>query len=150
MVITSDEVLFQLKRSILEYGLKHRIDYLVYSWLFSFKKVLISILISDNITFKTDLASDQMIKFSRFKLAPIRFELYNMHILIKNRNYIKFDAIARFLTEFNTIFPKIIPEQLFSRVVGTIKSLVSQTSQCSTQIIYQVEILFNFSTFSNV
>ena len=52
MVITSDEVLFQLKRSILEYGLKHRIDYLVYSWLFSFKKVLISILISDNITFK--------------------------------------------------------------------------------------------------
>ena len=73
-----------------------------------------------------------MIKFSRFKLAPIRFELYNMYILIKNRNYIKFDSIARFLTEFNTVFPKIIPEQLFSRVVGTIKSLVSQINQCST------------------
>ena len=38
MVITSDEILFQLKRSILEYGLKHRIDYLVYSWLIYLNK----------------------------------------------------------------------------------------------------------------
>ena len=66
-----------------------------------------------------------MIKFSRFKIAPIRFELYNTYILIKNRNYIKFDSIVRFLTEFDAAFPKIIPEQLYSRVIGTIKSLVS-------------------------
>jgi hypothetical protein len=100
VILTSEAILFNLKQSLLEYALKYRIDYLV-----------------------TNFACNEKIKFTSFKICPIRFELYNMHVIIKNKHLHKFDSIIKFLTEFNLIFTNFLHEQLYARVLVTIKSL---------------------------
>ena len=56
----------------------------------------------------------------------MRYELYNVHLAIKNRQYNRFETVILFLTEFNKFNPDILPEKLFVRVTASVKALVFQ------------------------
>ena len=100
--MSSETVLFKLKRSLLEYCVAHQLDQLV-----------------------EEFAEKQRTKFSSLNISLIRFELFNLYILIKKRHFDRFDSIIIFLNEFDTKFPNIIPENLFYRVQNSLKALVS-------------------------
>jgi hypothetical protein len=99
--ITPENIIFILKRCLLEYSLRHRLENIVYSF-----------------------ASNQKTPFSSFNISSIRFELFNMYILIKHKRLDRFDSVIRFLYEFNTKFPNLINDQLFNRVQTSLKALV--------------------------
>jgi hypothetical protein len=101
MTITPENIIFILKRSLLEYSLRHRIENIVYSF-----------------------ASNQNAPFSSFNISSIRFELFNMYVLVKHKKLDRFDSVIGFLNEFNMKFPNIITEQLFNRVQTSLKALV--------------------------
>ncbi len=101
--MTSEKILFDLKRSVLEYSLKHRLDSLV-----------------------TTLACNSKTAFAAYRISPIRFELFNMYIVVKNEEFRKFDSVIKFLNEFKRICPRAIPEKLFVRVTASIKALVTK------------------------
>ncbi|CAF0714453.1 unnamed protein product [Brachionus calyciflorus] len=94
-----DQILFCMKKVLLEYGLKYNLDFVVKS-----------------------IAMNN-VKFSDYKIPPIRYELFNMHLMIKNRELKYFESIILFLSHINKTLPNLIPETLFSRVVGPIKAL---------------------------
>ncbi|RNA28444.1 hypothetical protein BpHYR1_037625 [Brachionus plicatilis] len=95
-----DKILFGMKKVLLEYGLRHHLDFLVKS-----------------------LALNQSSKFSQYNVPQIRFEIFNMYLMIKNREFKHFDSIVSFLNEINSKSPSLIPAPLFHRVVGPLKAL---------------------------
>ena len=48
-----------------------------------------------------------------------------MHVVIKNRKLQNFDTVINFLTTFNKAFPNFLFEQLYARVLVTLKTLVN-------------------------
>jgi hypothetical protein len=101
MAITPENIIFILNRGLLEYSLRHRIENIIYSF-----------------------ASNQKSPFSSFNISSIRFELFNMYILIKHKKLDRFDSVINFLDVFNSKFPNIVTEQLFNRVQTSLKALV--------------------------
>lgn len=96
-----DHILFCMKKTLLEYGLRHNLDFVVKS-----------------------VAMSQHKKFSDYKIPPIRFELFNMYYMVKNKNFKYFETIILFLNEMNKLFTNLIPDALYSRVIGPLKALV--------------------------
>ncbi len=118
-----DRILFYLKRSLLEYALKHRIDHLVQSTKLIIK-FLTKLKISCHIllNFK-EFAYSEKLSFSEYNISSIRFELYNMYILVKHKNFGLFDSVIQFLTEFQEFYSGIIDEKLYFRVLVSIKAM---------------------------
>jgi hypothetical protein len=83
----------------------------------------------------TGFSCDNKTSFNEFNLSSIRFELYNMYIIVKHKKFSSFESIIQFLNTFNANFPMILDEKLYLRVLISIKALVN---------------IFNFYTFFNL
>lgn len=88
--------------------------------------------------FIKDYALDKRFKFSSYNIATIRFELFNLYKIVKDRHSSKFNGLIEFLIEFHKSFPNILPEKLFIRVVTSLKALVS------------LNLLFNLKKSNNL
>jgi hypothetical protein len=100
--MTSEEILFDLKRAVLEYSLKHNLDTMVIA-----------------------LACHSKTRFTTYRLSPLRFDLYNMHLMVKNRQFDRFHTVIRFLAQFRSIAPPhTLPDKLYTRVTTSLKALV--------------------------
>jgi hypothetical protein len=117
-MISSEQILFNLKRSILEYSLKTNNQYLV-----------------------SCMACSSKTKFNTYSISSIRFESFNMHVTVKNRSYSRFDTVIRFLNELNNSITDLIPEKLFVRVIASLKALVILSKIIIAKITLK---LFNF------
>lgn len=96
----SSEILFKLKSSLLEFSLAKCIDSLVHSF-----------------------ALDTSLKFADYGLPSIRFELFNLYKIVKDRQYGRFKAPIDFLVDFQLNFPTILPGKLYIRVLTSLKVL---------------------------
>lgn len=95
-----EKILHTLKESLLEYALRYKIDYLV-----------------------EKIAGDERVIFGQCHINSIRFELYNMYILVKHKRFDLFESIIEFLTEFHSCFGNILEEKLYFRVLVSLKAL---------------------------
>ncbi len=119
-----DRILFNLKRSLLEYALKHRIDHIVQSIKNIFQKTSKSQKSFQPFLILKGFAYGEKLAFSEYNISSIRFGLYNMYILVKHKKFNLFDSVVQFLTEFQTHFGGILDEKLYFRVLVSIKAML--------------------------
>lgn len=102
------------------------------------------ILLFAEINYIKDIAKNLKPKFSSYEINSIRFELFNMYFISKYEQFERFDSIIRFLYEFNTHFPAVIPEILFIRVSSSLKALVIILYDLSQNNKYSLNPTINF------
>jgi hypothetical protein len=125
-MIPSEIILFNLKRSVLEHCLKYQIDPIVDSKYFNFCFYQLLEQLNLFLDHKV-IAFDSKTDFNSYNIHKIYFELYNLHIVVKNQELDQFEKVVQFLIEFNDVFPDIIEQKLLKRVMTSLKVLVTHS-----------------------